>query len=398
MSKSQSEIEVGAPAPVYLDCSATTPLEPAVAEEIRFYLEDEYGNAGSRTHEFGMRAKRRVQRAREQVARLASAEPDEVVFTSGATEANNLAILGLREWADAEGRRHFVTTAIEHKAVLEPMQALEQEGFDVSYVGVSRDGRISVDDVMAAVRPETALVSVMHVNNETGMCQPVAELAERMADHDAFLHVDAAQSFGKVTDGVLSDLRVDLVSVSAHKLFGPKGVGALIARRRRYQRPPLRPLMHGGGQEAGLRPGTQPVALIAGLGIAAELAERDRDRRDTSVRAFRDRALSSLSTLGAELNGDPDHGVPYIVNASIPGVDAEALMLALKPFAAFSNGSACTSHSYTSSHVLTAMGYSEERLASAIRLSWSHLTPEPDWPAIVASATRLRPQAPVVTG
>jgi cysteine desulfurase len=398
MSNSQTEIQPEASQPVYLDCSATTPLEPAVAEEIRFYLEDEYGNAGSRTHEFGMRAKRRVQRAREQVARLASAEPDEVVFTSGATEANNLAILGLRGWAEAQERRHFVTTAIEHKAVLEPMQALEREGFDVSYVGVSSDGRVSVDDVMAAVRPETALVSVMHVNNETGICQPLAELAQRMAGHDVFLHVDAAQSFGKLPDRVLNDLRIDLISVSAHKLFGPKGVGALIARRRRYQRPPLRPLMHGGGQEAGLRPGTQPVALIAGLGTAAELAERDRDRRDTAVRAFRERALSSLSTLGAELNGDPDHGVPHIVNASIPGVDAEALMLALKPFAAFSNGSACTSHSYTSSHVLTAMGYPEERVAGAIRLSWSHLTPEPDWPAIIAGAGRLRPRAPVVTG
>ena len=277
------------------------------------------------------------------------------------------------------------------------MQALEQEGFDISYVGVSSDGRVSVDDVMAAIRPETALVSVMHVNNETGMCQPLAELAQRMADHDAFLHVDAAQSFGKLTDGVLNDPRIDLISLSAHKLFGPKGVGALIARRRRYHRPPLRPLMHGGGQEAGLRPGTQPVALIAGLGTAAELAERERDRRDTSVRAFRDRALSSLGTLGAEVNGDPDHSVPHIVNASIPGVDAEALMLALKPLAAFSNGSACTSHSYTSSHVLTAMGLSEERVAGAIRLSWSHLTPEPDWPAIIAVAGRLRPQAPVVT-
>lgn len=394
MSEPESTIDVAAPQPVYLDCSATTPLEPAVAEEIRFYLEDEYGNAGSRTHEFGMRAKRRVQLARGQVARLASAEPDEVVFTSGATEANNLAILGLRGWAEAQERRHFVTTAIEHKAVLEPMQALEQEGFDVSYVGVSSTGRVSVDDVMAAIRPETALVSVMHVNNETGICQPLAELAQRMAEHDAFLHVDAAQSFGKLADGVLNDLRIDLISVSAHKLFGPKGVGALIARRRRYQQPPLRPLMHGGGQEAGLRPGTQPVALIAGLGTAAELAERDRDGRDTAVRAFRDRTLSSLSTLGAELNGDPDHNVPHIVNASIPGVDAEALMLALKPFAAFSNGSACTSHSYTSSHVLNAMGYAEERVAGAIRLSWSHLTPEPDWPAIIAGAGRLRPRSP----
>jgi cysteine desulfurase len=397
MSKIQAEIQAGAPQPVYLDCSATTPLEPAVVEEIRFYLEDEYGNAGSRTHEFGMRAKRRVQRAREQVGRIAGVEPDEVVFTSGATEANNLAILGLRAWAETEGRRHFVTTAIEHKAVLEPMQALEQGGFDISYVGISSDGRVSVDDIMAAIRPETALVSVMHVNNETGIVQPLAELVQRMADHDAFLHVDAAQSFGKLADGALNDPRVDLISLSAHKLFGPKGVGALIARRRRYHRPPLRPLMHGGGQEAGLRPGTQPVALIAGLGTAAELAERDRDRRDASVRAFRDRALSSLGTLGAVVNGDRDHSVPHIVNASIPGVDAEALMLALKPLAAFSNGSACTSHSYTSSHVLTAMGLSEERVAGAIRLSWSHLTPEPDWPAIVAVAGRLRPQAPVVT-
>lgn len=377
--------------PVYLDCSATTPVEPAVAEEVRLYLVQEYGNAGSRTHIYGTRVKRRVQQAREQVANTVGAEPDEVIFTSGATEANNLAILGLRAWGEAEGRRHVVTTAIEHKAVLEPVAMLEATGWEVAYVPVDSSGRVSAHDVLRAVRPDTALVSAMHVNNETGIHQPLAEIAEGLADHDAYLHVDAAQSFGKLIDEELHLRRIDLISASAHKLFGPKGVGALIARRRRYSRPPLQPLMHGGGQEGGLRPGTLPVPLIAGFGLAAELAVRDAQAREEANRAFRKRVLNAFADLSPTINGDPDFCAAHIVNLSLQGVDAEALMLALKPYAAFSNGSACTSSSYTRSHVLRAMSLPDEAIDGAVRLSWSHLTPDPDWQAIVDCTRRLQP-------
>ncbi len=396
--REQTPASYGQPPPVYLDCSATTPLEPDVAEETRFYLEEEYGNAGSRTHEFGGRAKRRVQQAREQVARVVEAEPDEVVFTSGATEANNLAILGLRAWAAEEGRRHIVTTAIEHKAVLEPLQAMNANGFDVTLVPVSRDGLVAVEDVLDAIRPETALVSVMQVNNETGTRQPIGELAGRLAHSDVFFHVDAAQSFGKLTDEELCDQRIDLISVSGHKIYAPKGIGALVARRRRYHRPPLQPLMYGGGQEGGLRPGTLPVALIAGLGLASELAIRNAKSRNAANEAFRKRALDALAPLSPQLNGNADACVPHIVNVSLPGVDAEALMLALKPLAALSNGSACTSQSYEPSHVLTAMGLEPERISRAIRLSWSHLTAEPDWRGIVDAAARLQPPTHAFAG
>jgi len=256
--------------PVYLDCNATTPIEPAVGEVVRGYLFEEFGNEGSRTHEYGARAKQAVQRARDQVAAVVGVGRDEVLFTSGATEANNLAILGLIEFGLAENKRHVITTAIEHKAVLEPIAVLERRGFTVTVVPVEQDGTVRPDAIRAALRPDTVLVSVMAANNETGARQPISEITDTLASHEAFFHTDAAQSFGKDL-AVLRNPRIDLLSVSAHKLYGPKGIGALVTRRRGYAKPPLSPLMHGGGQERGLRPGTLPVALIAGLGKAAEL-------------------------------------------------------------------------------------------------------------------------------
>lgn len=377
--------------PVYLDCNATTPMDPAVAEVIRRYLEEEYGNEGSRTHEFGARAKQAVQRARDQVGAVVGCQRDEVLFTSGATESNNLALLGLAAHGERTGKKHLVTTLIEHKAVLEPVEELEKRGFEVTRVGCGTDGRVVVEALVEALRPDTLLVSLMQVNNETGVRQPVLELAEalRTGKHEAYLHVDAAQGFGKELES-LRHSRVDLISVSGHKVFGPKGVGALITRRRGYDRVPLKPLVFGGGQERGLRPGTLPVALIAALGEAAERALKEHAARRARCVAIREQAWRALEPLGPRLNGSEDWGLEHVLNLSFPGLDSEALMVSLKDLVAISNGSACTSHSYTPSHVLEAMGMTEEEIAGAVRLSWCHLTPEVDWEEM---AKRIRGMA-----
>ncbi|OHB26291.1 MAG: cysteine desulfurase DndA [Phenylobacterium sp. RIFCSPHIGHO2_01_FULL_69_31] len=374
--------------PVYLDNNATTPLAPQVRELMFRYFDEEYGNAASRTHEFGLRAKQAVQRARSEVAAVVAADPAEVVFTSGATEANNLGLLGLAPHGDATGRRHVITTAIEHKAVLEPLGILVGRGFEVTYVPVDASGRVKAKDVLAAVRRDTLLVSVMQANNETGVLQPIAEIAGGLIGHDAYFHVDAAQGFGKSV-AELKSARVDLISISAHKVYGPKGVGALVARRRQGVRPPLTPLMYGGGHETGLRPGTLPVPLIAGFGAAASLANEEHARRQAICQAHRTAALAAFAPLGAVLVGDQAHVMPHVLMVAFPGVDSEALMLAAKDVAAMSNGSACTSASYAPSHVLTAMGLPADIIEGAVRLSWSHLGDAPPWRELAARVADL---------
>lgn len=361
----------------YLDCNATTPIDPAVREVMLHYLDAEFGNAGSRTHEFGLAAKRAVQGARSQVAAVVDANASEVIFTSGATESNNLAILGLREFGAAAGKRHIVTTSIEHKAVLEPFEELEKAGFEVTYVKPGANGVIDTASITEAVRDETLLVSVMHVNNETGAIQPISDIANELASHSAFLHVDAAQGFGKEF-GQLKNLEIDLISVSGHKIYAPKGVGALIWRRK-DKRAPLQPIMFGGGQELGLRPGTIPVHLVAALGEAADQARANADARREHCLGIRDRLLDALEGIEFELNTPLQESVPNAINLSIRGLDSEAVMLALKGVAAISNGSACTSASYEPSYVLKAMGLKDSRIEEACRISWSHLTQEPDW-------------------
>jgi cysteine desulfurase len=377
----------------YFDANATTPVDPEVLEVVLHYLRDEYGNAGSRTHEYGAVAARAVQMARREVAEGVGADASEVIFTSGATEANNLAILGLRDIAERDGRMHIVSTTIEHKAVLEPIQHLEQRGFSVTWIAPDSSGEVAAEAVLAAVRPDTMLVSIMHANNETGVIQPVDRVAHGLAGHPAYLHVDAAQGYGKA-DELLGDLRIDLMAISGHKIFAPKGVGALIARRRGYLRPPLAPLMYGGGQERGLRPGTAPVALIAGLGAAASIARRDRRRRLDRVERIGHQVRHMLNQVGARIAGaDAPRRMPHVANASIPGTDSEALMLTLKGSLALSNGSACTSYSYEPSHVLTAMGLTPDWIDGAVRFSWSHLTEEVDWGEVIAAIERLRGSA-----
>jgi len=375
--------------PVYLDCNATTPVEPKVIEIINEYLSVEYGNAGSRTHDHGQKAKKAVQTARQQVADLAGAELDEVIFTSGATESNNLSILGLADYGREEGRMHIISTEIEHKAVLEPLEQLSSRGFTVTLLPVGKDGAVDPQFVADALTPETLLVSVMHVNNETGVIQPIEEIAAVLGEHDAFFHVDAAQSFGKLVS-LLQNQRVDLISASAHKIYGPKGVGALVMRRRDYDLPPLKPLIFGGGQERGLRPGTLPVSLIAGFGEAAKLAKSNFSKREEACCANREAALKAFEQINYQLNGDLDKTIPHTLNISVTGVDSEATMLCLKGLVEISNGSACTSASYTPSHVLAAMGYNEERIESSVRISWSHLTDDIPWNSVAGRISEIQ--------
>lgn len=375
--------------PVYLDCNATAPIEPAVRDAVMQWMTDELGNAGSRTHEYGLRAKRAVQEARRRVAAVIEAEADEVIFTSGATESNNIAILGLAAHGKETGRRHIVSTAIEHKAVLEPLEALEADGFSVTLVRPSKEGAVSADAIRDALCPDTLMVSVMHANNETGAIQPLEAIADVLAGHDAYFHVDGAQGYGKDL-ALLRNKRIDLISVSGHKIYGPLGIGALVTRRRGFKRPPLKPVMFGGGQERGLRPGTLPVPLIVGLGVAAEAALRDNEARLERCREIRQSAIAALAPLGIHMNASPDCTLSHVMNFSVPGIDSEAVMVALKDVAAVSNGSACTSQSYTPSHVLEAMGLPQDAVSGAIRTSWSHLTPDVDWQALASRIAGLR--------
>lgn len=374
----------------YLDFCATTPVDPRVSAVVQHYLETEFGNAGSRTHEYGVTAARAVEEARSHVAAACEAKPDEVIFTSGATEANNLALLGLAGHARAAGRLHALALAIEHKAVLEPLQHLaDTYNFEVELIPVTQRGWVDPACVAARLRHDTFAVSTMHANNETGVLQPLAEIADALGDHPAFWHVDAAQTYAK-TDGLAHE-RIDLISMSGHKLYGPMGVGALITRRRGYTRLPLQPLMFGGGQERGLRPGTVPVPLVAGLGEACRLAVAEQHDRASACTAQREEVIAAFEPLAPVHNGDQQRVMPHVMNLSIPGLDAEAAMMILRDLVALSNGSACTSSTYEPSHVLTAMGLEPLRAMGALRISWSHAPVGVDWLEVtsrLASALR----------
>lgn len=302
---------------------------------------------------------------------MQSCKPDTVVCC----------LLGLRAAGLELGKRHLITTAIEHKAVLEPFEHLEREGFEVTYLPVGGNGVVDPETVKGALRPDTLLVSIMQVNNETGVRQPLDGIAEALREHPAYFHTDAAQGFGKDIEE-LRNPRIDLISISGHKIFAPKGIGALIVRRRGYERPPLHPLFFGGGQERGLRPGTLPVALIAALGKASEISLRDQTERLERCREIRKNALEALKTLNPILAGDQTLVVDHVMNLAFPDLDSEALMVALKDLIAISNGSACTSSSYTPSHVLKAMGIDDEQVNAFVRISWCHLTPEVNWDAV----------------
>jgi cysteine desulfurase len=376
----------------YLDVAATTRVDPRVADVVLHWMTDDFGNAGSRTHEYGARAKRAVQEARSFLAATVGAKTEEVIFTSGATESNNIALLGIAPYGEKHQRRHIITSAIEHKAVIEPLLHLQSKGFEVDFLEPGPSGRITTEAVLDKLRPDTLLVSLMHVNNETGVIQPVAELAEELRKTPTFLHVDAAQGYGKVPQDLVAP--IDMISISGHKIGAPKGVGALVTRRRGWDKVPLVPIMFGGGQERKLRPGTLPVPLIMGLYEAAKIFQEGQERWARDALAMRERMLTALSKTRFHVNGDTDHSVPHLLNVSFEGLNAEALIVRLKDQVAVATGSACTSASYTPSHVLTAMGLPEEVATNGLRFSWfpsqvADFDPE----EFVATIVRMQPPA-----
>ena len=358
---------------IYLDCNATTPIEPEVVEKMNNYLTTDFGNEGSHTHSFGSVAKKAVQEATDQVVSLVNASRNEIIFTSGATESNNIAILGLKDYGFKNNKKHIITSAIEHKAVLEPIQELEKLGFEVDIVNVDESGRVNPKDIKDKLKEDTILISIMGVNNETGIIQPINEITEIIKDHDCYFHVDAAQMYGKDID-TLSNKRIDLMSISGHKVFGPKGIGGLVTRLRNFNKPPLQPLFFGGGQQAKLRPGTLPVHLIVGLGTAAKIAKKNLKKRQEKNKKIYDQIIKLMKSLNGNLNGDEKYLLGNCINFSVPNVDAEAFMLTTKDLISVSNGSACTSSTYEPSHVIKAMTNDKDKLKGAIRISWCHLT------------------------
>jgi cysteine desulfurase len=374
--------------PIYLDCAATTRVEPLVAQVAMSAMVDEYGNAGSRTHQFGSRAKELVEQARAKIAQSAGCDPEEVIFTSGATEADNIALLGFQDYGLKHGKCHIVSTAIEHKAVLEPLAQLEARGFEVTLVAPDVSGRVSPSDISNAIRDDTLLVSVMQVNNETGIIQPIAAIADELASSEVFFHVDAAQGFTKDLSLVGLE-RVDLMSLSGHKIGAPKGIGVLVARSRGMERLPITSLTFGGGQERGIRPGTLPVHLAAAFGAAAELGRTHFEQWNSANLDFRQGLIEALEQLNPTYLGDQSASIPNIISFAIRGIDSEAFMLVTKDLIAISNGSACTSHRYEPSHVLVAMGIDIDLRQSAVRISWSHDSETPDWNQVVSRLTAL---------
>lgn len=356
---------------IYLDFNSTTPIDERVLDEMINVYRSIPGNADSRTHVYGDRARQVVEQARYDVANLLSINKDEVFFTSGATESNNIVLQGLIEYANKTGRKHIITTEIEHKAILETCKALEKIGFKVSYLKPGNDGRILFDDVKKYLQDDTLIVSVMHVNNETGIIQPVKEIGDYLADKEVYFHIDATQSFGKLMDE-LKLIKYDMLSMSAHKIGGPQGVGALILRKKRYKLPPVKGIMYGGQQEHGIRPGTIPVALVNGLGTACSIASVEYKRNVKKCEFIKQCLMDELKAMEIdyEINGSSEHCMPNTINICFNGVSSEALMLSTKQYCGISNGSACNSKSYKPSYVLTAMGLTTERIENSVRISW----------------------------
>jgi cysteine desulfurase len=383
--------------PIYLDNQSSTPLDPRVLEAMLPYFTEQFGNPHSESHIYGHNAMAAIKEARGEIARLINADPREIVFTSGATEANNLALKGVAHFARDHPtgdrvRDHLITLTTEHKCVLESAAALEREGFALTYVPVDPSGLVSLDRLAAAITDRTLLVSVMAAHNEIGVIQPIAEIGALCRSRGVLFHTDAAQAFGKIPLDVEA-MRIDLMSISGHKIYGPKGIGALFIRRRPRVR--LLPLIDGGGQERGLRSGTLPTPLCVGLGRAAELARAEMGEEALRLRQLRDRLYSNLRRRipDLQLNGALDPRLPGNINFSVPGITASALIEAC-PSVAMSTGSACTSASVEPSYVLRALGLSDDRANASIRLGLGRFTAaaEVDFAAeaIAAAVSRLR--------
>lgn len=358
--------------PIYLDYSATTPVDPRVAQAMIPWLTEHFGNPASRSHAYGWEAEKVVEDAREQVAALVNADPKEIVWTSGATESNNLAIKGAAQFYKGKGK-HIITVKTEHKVVLDTFRELERQGFEATYLDVQENGLIDMAAFKDALRPDTVLVSVMFVNNEIGVIQPIAEIGEICREKGIVFHVDAAQATGKVEID-LQTLKVDLMSFSAHKTYGPKGIGALYVRRKPRAR--LEAQMHGGGHERGLRSGTLATHQIAGMGEAFRIAREEMKVENERIRMLRDRLLKGLQDIEATyVNGDLEHRVPHNLNISFAYVEGESMIMAVKDIAV-SSGSACTSASLEPSYVLRALGRNDELAHSSIRFSIGRFTTE----------------------
>ena len=358
--------------PIYLDYSATTPVDPRVAEKMIPFLCEHFGNPASRSHAYGWEAEKAVEDARADVAALVNADAKEIIWTSGATESNNLAIKGAAHFYKGKGK-HVLTLKTEHKAVLDTVRELERQGFEATYLDVKEDGLVDLDVLRAAIRPDTVVVSIMFVNNEIGVVQPIAEIGEICRERGVVFHVDAAQATGKV-DIDLQQLKVDLMSFSAHKTYGPKGIGALYVRRKPRVR--LEAQMHGGGHERGLRSGTLAAHQIVGMGEAFRLAREEMAVENERVRKLRDRLRDGFKDMEAVyVNGDLENRVPHNLNISFAYVEGESLIMAIKDVAV-SSGSACTSASLEPSYVLRALGRNDELAHSSIRFSIGRFTTE----------------------
>ena len=358
--------------PIYLDYSATTPVDPRVAEKMIPFLCEHFGNPASRSHAYGWEAEKAVEDARADVAALVNADAKEIIWTSGATESNNLAIKGAAHFYKGKGK-HVLTLKTEHKAVLDTVRELERQGFEATYLDVKEDGLVDLDVLRAAIRPDTVVVSIMFVNNEIGVVQPIAEIGEICRERGVVFHVDAAQATGKV-DIDLQNLKVDLMSFSAHKTYGPKGIGALYVRRKPRVR--LEAQMHGGGHERGLRSGTLAAHQIVGMGEAFRLAREEMAVENERVRKLRDRLRDGFKDMEAVyVNGDLENRVPHNLNISFAYVEGESLIMAIKDVAV-SSGSACTSASLEPSYVLRALGRNDELAHSSIRFSIGRFTTE----------------------
>ncbi len=356
--------------PIYLDYSATTPVDPRVAEKMIPWLTEHFGNPASRSHAYGWEAEKAVEDAREEVAALVGADSREIIWTSGATESNNLAIKGAAQFYKGKGK-HIITLKTEHKAVLDTVRELERQGFEATYLDVQENGLVDLDALKAAIRPDTIVISVMMVNNEIGVVQPIAEIGELCRDKGIVFHVDAAQATGKVAID-LNTLKVDLMSFSAHKTYGPKGVGALYVRRKPRVR--LEAQMHGGGHERGLRSGTLATHQIVGMGEAFRIAREEMQAENERIRMLRDRLMDGFKDMEAVyVNGDIEHRVPHNLNISFAYVEGESLIMAIKDVAV-SSGSACTSASLEPSYVLRALGRNDELAHSSIRFTIGRFT------------------------
>ncbi|MDF3036063.1 MAG: IscS subfamily cysteine desulfurase [Paucimonas sp.] len=360
--------------PIYMDYSATTPIDPRVADKMIPYLREQFGNPASRSHQYGWTAEQAVEEARAQVAALVNADSREIIWTSGATEGNNLAIKGAAQFYKTKGK-HIVTVKTEHKAVLDTVRELERQGFEATYLQPQDNGLISVQQLAESLRPDTILVSVMLVNNEIGVIQPIDEIGELCRSKGIIFHCDAAQATGKVHID-LEKTKVDLMTFTAHKTYGPKGIGALYVRRKPRVR--IEAQMHGGGHERGLRSGTLPTHQIVGMGEAFRIAKEEMDSEIARIKALRDRLAAGLQEIEeVYINGDMEHRVPHNLNVSFNYVEGESLIMAIKGLAV-SSGSACTSASLEPSYVLRALGRSDELAHSSIRFTIGRFTTEQD--------------------